>query len=497
LKGTKDSQRKSFTGGFDSVNRFLRSFFALLVLLAGSFALASGTGYAEPGGFDVPKVNEDFDQFEHNPGPQKQQPIHNTDVQAEEKGFWDKTAEFFKDGWEWVSEKGSEFIHWTKEKVAAFWEEIKSIISKITDVAVNALASFGNWIMEHKGIALIVLTIVGIVAAVVGFVVGAAVAVTTGVSILFGILVSGIISWISGNELFGDEMLTDMLLGGVIGVLSALFGWAAGSGAIASNVGRWLGTRIPWLGKAFPKMFGGAVGAGVDQSLWDIFKTGKINWKNTAIAAVFGFGIVFGGEYISKNSDDIIRWINNREVPSFSQSLVMSGDSAALTSPTRTRIGDTPFGQWLQKFSARNQNSVNATQLRNSPGTVSGGINAPSVEKMMRGTQGNIGVIPKEVADQLRGRDFSNFNEFRSAFWRAVANSRYASEFSASNISRMRSGKAPFTLPQQWHGGQRNYVLHHRKPIHDGGGVYDLDNLIIVTPKMHQEILDKKYHFGR
>ena len=344
------------------MNRHLRWFFALLILLTGSFAFLSGTGYANPGGFDVPEIQGDFEQFDHAPGSQKEQPIHNTEVQAEEKGFWDKITEPVKEGWQWFKDKGSEFIDWTKEKVADFWEEIKSIISTITDVVVDALASFGNWIMEHKGIALVVLTIVGIVVAVVGFVVGAAIAVTAGVSILIGILVSGIFSWISGNELFGDEMLTDMLLGGVIGGISALFGWAAGTGAIASNVGRWLGTRIPWLGRAFPKMFGGAVGAGVDQSLWDIFKTGKINWKNTAIAAVFGFGIVFGGEYISKNSDDIIRWINNREIPSFSQSLVMSGDSAALTAPTKTRIGDTQFGQWLQKF-ASNSSGKNSSQI--------------------------------------------------------------------------------------------------------------------------------------
>jgi hypothetical protein len=118
------------------VNRFLRSFFVLLILLAGSFALVGGTGYAEPGGFDVPKVNEDFDQFEHTPAPQKQQPIHNTEVQAEEKGFWDKTAEFFKDGWEWVSEKGSEFIHWTKEKVADFLEAFEKILSLLTSVVI-------------------------------------------------------------------------------------------------------------------------------------------------------------------------------------------------------------------------------------------------------------------------------------------------------------------------------------------------------------------------
>ena len=206
--------------------------------------------------------------------------------------------------------------------------------------------------MEHKGIALVVLTIIGIVVAVVGFAVGAAIAVTAGVGILLGILISGLFSWISGNDLFGDEMLTDMLFGGVIGGISALFGWAAGTGAIASNVGRWLGTRIPWLGRAFPKMFGGAVGGGVDQSLWDIIKNGKINWKNTAIAALFAFTVSFGGGYASIYSDDIIKWINNREIPSFSQSLVMSGDSAALTAPTKTRIGDTRFGQWLQKFAS-------------------------------------------------------------------------------------------------------------------------------------------------
>lgn len=32
--------------------------------------------------------------------------------------------------------------------------------------------------------------------------------------------------------------------------------------------------------------------------------------------------------------------------------------------------------------------------------------------------------------------------------------------------------------------------------IHAGGDVYNLDNMVIVTPRMHQEILDKQYHFG-
>lgn len=119
-----------------------------------------------------------------------------------------------------------------------------------------------------------------------------------------------------------------------------------------------------------------------------------------------------------------------------------------------------------------------------------------SVSRMMRGTQGNIGLIPQEVADKLSGRSFNNFNEFRSAFWKEVANSTYAKEFSSGNIGRMQKGLAPRVLDTQQYGGALSYVLHHKKPIYDGGGVYDLDNIVIVTPRMHQEILDKAYHFN-
>lgn len=59
-----------------------------------------------------------------------------------------------------------------------------------------------------------------------------------------------------------------------------------------------------------------------------------------------------------------------------------------------------------------------------------------------------------------------------------------------------KSGIAPPALPSQWNEKLDSYILHHRKPIHDGGGVYDLDNLYILTPKMHKEILDPNYHFN-
>ena len=133
---------------------------------------------------------------------------------------------------------------------------------------------------------------------------------------------------------------------------------------------------------------------------------------------------------------------------------------------------------------------------RNSAGLVTGGENLSNAKRMMHGSQGNAGVVPKEIADKMRGKQFSSFDAFREDFWKTVADSSYASEFSTSNIGRMRKGRAPKVVPSQTYGQLDSYVLHHKTPIYAGGGVYDLDNIAIVTPRMHQEILDKAYHFG-
>jgi hypothetical protein len=63
-------------------------------------------------------------------------------------------------------------------------------------------------------------------------------------------------------------------------------------------------------------------------------------------------------------------------------------------------------------------------------GTVTGGETLKNPSKVMKGSNGNTGVIPKEV-------------------------------------------------------------------IYNGGGIYDLDNIRIVTPRLHQEILDKGFHFNK
>ncbi|WP_252237271.1 MULTISPECIES: hypothetical protein [unclassified Clostridium] len=51
--------------------------------------------------------------------------------------------------------------------------------------------------------------------------------------------------------------------------------------------------------------------------------------------------------------------------------------------------------------------------------------------------------IPKEVAENLVGKEFENFNEFRKELWKQVGNSKYANEFSPSNQTLMKKGQAP------------------------------------------------------
>lgn len=39
-------------------------------------------------------------------------------------------------------------------------------------------------------------------------------------------------------------------------------------------------------------------------------------------------------------------------------------------------------------------------------------------------------------------------------------------------------------------------MLHHKTPIQHGGGVYDIDNIVIVSPRYHLDVLDRSRHMG-
>ncbi|AVX91069.1 S-type pyocin domain-containing protein [Pseudomonas sp. VE 196-7] len=122
------------------------------------------------------------------------------------------------------------------------------------------------------------------------------------------------------------------------------------------------------------------------------------------------------------------------------------------------------------------------------PGTVTGvGEDVSGI--WLIGASSGVGVpIPTDVADSLRGHDFKSFDSFRAALWKAVSESAVVDQFIKQNAGRMRKGKAPRVRKADSVGGRRSYELHHLEKISEGGGVYDVDNLRVNTPRNHIDI---------
>jgi hypothetical protein len=97
--------------------------------------------------------------------------------------------------------------------------------------------------------------------------------------------------------------------------------------------------------------------------------------------------------------------------------------------------------------------------------------------------------IPTRIADVLRGQKFRDFDTFRAAFWTAVGNDpELFSQFKPNNRSKLLNGKAPFAQRPEHNGENARYEIHHIEHIKNGGAVYDVDNLSVITPKRHVEI---------
>ncbi|MGE8190025.1 S-type pyocin domain-containing protein [Pseudomonas sp. NPDC086278] len=126
--------------------------------------------------------------------------------------------------------------------------------------------------------------------------------------------------------------------------------------------------------------------------------------------------------------------------------------------------------------------------VRKTPGTATGqGADIAGI--WLIGASSGMGVpIPTEVADALRGRDFKSFDSFRSALWEAVSASGVADQFVSQNVDRMRTGRAPRVRKADRAGARLSYELHHLDKVSEGGGVYDVDNLRVNTPKNHIDI---------
>lgn len=169
------------------------------------------------------------------------------------------------------------------------------------------------------------------------------------------------------------------------------------------------------------------------------------------------------------------------ELVDYSKTLVRYGDEVSDITTTLIKTGD--------DFTV-------VTNARKLPGSASGNGNVIT-GSWLRGTERNAGLFPQSVADKLKGKQFKNFDEFRQAFWKEVSNDpNLPNQLTADDLKRMKQGLAPIAEPEQFVGANRSYVLHHKRPINQGGAVYDMDNLYIVTPRYHKEILDPAYHYG-
>lgn len=102
--------------------------------------------------------------------------------------------------------------------------------------------------------------------------------------------------------------------------------------------------------------------------------------------------------------------------------------------------------------------------------------------------------IPAQIADLLRDKEYRSFDAFRRQFWKAVANDpELSKQFSPQDIRRMRKhGYSPWVDKDDKYMSKRSHEIHHVVPISEQGGVYDMDNLIILTPKAHNHI-----HYGK
>lgn len=97
--------------------------------------------------------------------------------------------------------------------------------------------------------------------------------------------------------------------------------------------------------------------------------------------------------------------------------------------------------------------------------------------------------IPSQIADKLRGQEFSSFDAFRKAFWTEISHSEQLKEqFVGTNLNTMKNGRAPFCRKGERVGGRVKYELHHVDEIQNGGEVYNVDNLRVVTPRKHIDI---------
>ncbi len=135
---------------------------------------------------------------------------------------------------------------------------------------------------------------------------------------------------------------------------------------------------------------------------------------------------------------------------------------------------------------------VTAEERRNTPGVAVMSRPLARVEGpwLSRGALRENGApLPAQVANKLVGKSFLDFRALREAIWKAVASTPgLADQFTPQNLARMENGNAPFARKIDGSSRGRVWELHHDPAIAQGGQVYDLSRITIVTPAQHAKL---------
>ncbi|WP_129932853.1 MULTISPECIES: S-type pyocin domain-containing protein [unclassified Pseudomonas] len=123
---------------------------------------------------------------------------------------------------------------------------------------------------------------------------------------------------------------------------------------------------------------------------------------------------------------------------------------------------------------------------RNLPGVASGnGVSTP--DRVLDAATTAAGApIPARIAEKLRGRRFTRFDKLKEAIWREIAaDDVLRQHIRQPSIDDMMHGKAPYAPESHWVGKRMKLEIHHKIEISKGGAVYDFDNLVFMTPRVH------------
>lgn len=135
------------------------------------------------------------------------------------------------------------------------------------------------------------------------------------------------------------------------------------------------------------------------------------------------------------------------------------------------------------------EDKVKKENKRNQPGKATGKGQKVGDKWLEDAGKGNGVPIPDRIADKLRGQKFNNIDEFRRKLWEEVSKDpELLKQFKKQNQGNLKAAKAPAPPKGERVGGRIKYEIHHETRIVDGGEVYDIDNMRIVTPKRHIDI---------